>query len=268
MIHPASSLHITTRSKGRKLEPKKSSSNATFRWGGGYGVCQRAWLSFWDRCPDGDVGNSSHEPQCLRLCLRWDHNERIILPDNYMMALEMQSSGIQLLASGIGRAVVRSRGLPNTFVRKVLLASDPSSHSPALPRAWVSAYTRRSLGLQANPLTRSNVWEDRCAQVTSRNAAKVSPGPLQGSRRSGTARLFDTIGKIDAVICHWVGRFFFENKKQFGIVMWLTYCRPLSIEHNDVWRGEINHVAATTASFHEQSWPDLSCTTNGISICI
>ena len=127
-----------------------------------------------------------------------------------------------------------SRGLPDTLVRKALLASDPSFHSLTLPRAWVSAHTGRSPGLQANPLTCNDVRKDRCAKVTSRVAAKASRGPPEGSRRPGTARLVDAIGNVDAGVCHWFIRSFFSEEKQCDIVMWLAYHGPLFIEYSDI----------------------------------
>ena len=113
----------------------------------------------------------------------------------------------------MGPTVARSRGLLVDGVRNVLLASDPSSHLPTLPNPWVSAHTGRSPGLQAYPLTRNNVREDRCAKVTARVAEKASHGPPEGSRRPGTARLVGAIGNVDAGVCHWFIRSVFFQKK-------------------------------------------------------
>ena len=77
----------------------------------------------------------------------------------------------------------------------------------------MSAHTGRSPGLQANPLTRNDVREDRCAKLTARVAEKASHGPPEGSRRPGTARLVDAIGNVDAGVCHWFIRRFFLRRK-------------------------------------------------------
>jgi hypothetical protein len=57
-------------SQESRIWTQEASFNATFPSHDRNGVRQRPQLSFQDRCPNGDVGTSSHEPHCVRLCLQ------------------------------------------------------------------------------------------------------------------------------------------------------------------------------------------------------
>jgi hypothetical protein len=58
-------------------------------------------------------------------------------------------------------------------------------------------------GMQANRPGSVSAWNDRCAEVTSCAAEKANLGPLEGSRRSGTARRVGFVDDIDAARCDW-----------------------------------------------------------------
>jgi hypothetical protein len=57
-------------SQESRIWTQEASFNATFPSHDRNGIRQRPQLSFQDRCPNGDVGTSSHEPHCVRLCLQ------------------------------------------------------------------------------------------------------------------------------------------------------------------------------------------------------
>jgi hypothetical protein len=59
-------------SQESRIWTQEATFNATFPSHDGNGVRRRPQLSFQDRCPNGDVGTSSHEPHCVRLCLQCD----------------------------------------------------------------------------------------------------------------------------------------------------------------------------------------------------